>query len=158
MKIVLHIGLHPVKTTNPKKKKSQEREREIEEERVRTRRKRKRKRRRKKRRKREGKGERETREERRGKMERAVLKVFSSTPPPPDTFPSTVPSLDIARKQHNSHKGETREKHNSYKQYTIRTKRRLTITRQTSHNDDQTLALHHARTLTMPKKGRRLEA
>ena len=50
------------------------------------------------------------------KTEIAVLKVFSSTPPPPGTFPGTVPSLNIAREQHNSHKGETREKHNSYKQ------------------------------------------
>ena len=49
-------------------------------------------------------------------MEKAILKGFSSTPPPLDTFPSTVPSLDIAREQHNSHKGGTREKHNSYKQ------------------------------------------
>ena len=59
------------------------------------------------------KGKEENKEEE--KMERAVLKVFLSTPPPPDTFPSTVPSLHIARKQHNSHKGGTREKHNSYK-------------------------------------------
>ena len=49
------------------------------------------------------------------KTDKAVLKVFSSTQPPPDTFPSTVPSLGIARVQHNSHKGGTREKHNSYK-------------------------------------------
>ena len=56
----------------------------------------------------------EKKEER--KTESAVLKVFSSTPPPPDTSPSIVPSLDIAREQHNSHKGGTREKHNSYKQ------------------------------------------
>ena len=64
----------------------------------------------------EGKGERERREEKREKKtEKAVLKVFSSTPPPPDKFPSTVSSLDIAREQHNSHEGGTREKHNSYK-------------------------------------------
>ena len=37
------------------------------------------------------------------KMEKAVLEVFSSTPPPLDTFPSTVPSLGIVREQHNSH-------------------------------------------------------
>ena len=60
------------------------------------------------------KGKEEKKEE--GKTERAVLKVFSSTQPPPDTFPSIVPSLDIAREQHNSHKGGTKEKHNSYKQ------------------------------------------
>ena len=60
------------------------------------------------------KGKEEKKEEE--KTERAVLKVFSSTPPPSDIFPSTVPSLDIAKEQHNSHKGETREKHNSYKQ------------------------------------------
>ena len=60
---------------------------------------------------REGKGERERREERRKKKRRKqYLKVFSSTPPPPDMFPSTVPSLGIAREQHNSHKGGTREK------------------------------------------------
>ena len=65
---------------------------------------------------REGKGERERREERRKKKRRKrYLKVFSSTPPPPDMFPSTVPSLGIVREQHNSHKGGTREKHNSYK-------------------------------------------
>ena len=49
------------------------------------------------------------------KMEKAVLEVFSSTPPPPDTFPNIVPSLGIAREQHNSHEGGTREKHNPYK-------------------------------------------
>ena len=86
-----------------KKKKSQEREREREEKRVRTRRKRKRRRKRRKGKKRRKK---------RKKTERAV----SSTPPPPNTFPSTIPSLDIAMEQHNSHKGGTREKHNSYKQ------------------------------------------
>ena len=66
---------------------------------------------------REGKGEREKREERRKKKKRRkrYLKVFSSILPPPDTFPSTVPSLGIAREQHNSHKGGAREKHNSYK-------------------------------------------
>ena len=65
---------------------------------------------------REGKGERERREERRKiKRRKRYLKVFPSTPPPPDTFPSTVSSLGIAREQHNSHKGGTREKHNSYK-------------------------------------------
>ena len=90
-------------------KKSQERKSEREEERVQTRRRRKRKRRRKRR-----KGKK--RRKKRKKMERAVLKKFSSTSPPSDTFPSTVPSLDIAREQHNSHKGGTRENHNSYKQ------------------------------------------
>ena len=69
---------------------------------------------------REGEGEREEekekeREKREEKTEKAVLKVFSSTPPPPEMFPSTVPSLGIVREQHNSHKGGTREKHNSYK-------------------------------------------
>ena len=100
------------KKTPKKKRKSQEREREREEERVRMRKKRKRKRRRKKKEKKKGKEEKKEEE----KMERAVLKVFSSTPPPPDTFPSTVPSLDIAKEQHKSDKGGTREKHNSYKQ------------------------------------------
>ena len=59
------------------------------------------------------KGKEEKKEEE--KTKRAVLKVFSSTPFPPDTFLSTVPSLGIAKEQHNSHKGGTREKHNSYK-------------------------------------------
>ena len=59
---------------------------------------------------------RERREEKiKKKWRKRYLKVFSSTPPPPDTFPSTVPSLGIAREQHNSHKGGTREKYNSYK-------------------------------------------
>ena len=65
---------------------------------------------------REGKEERERREERKKKKQRKrYLNVFSSTPPPPDTFPSTVPSLGITREQQNSHKGGTRKKHNSYK-------------------------------------------
>ena len=73
-------------------------------------------------------------------MERAILKVFFfSTPPPPDAFPSTAPSLDVAREQHNSHKGGTKEKHNSYKQMTIENKRQLTISRQPSCDDDQTV-------------------
>ena len=42
-------------------------------------------------------------------MERAILKVFLSTPPPLDTFPSIAPSSDVAREQHNFHKGGTRE-------------------------------------------------
>ena len=58
---------------------------------------------------------RKKRRKKKEKMEKAVLKVFSITPPPLDTFPSTIPSLDIAKEQHNSHKGGTREKHNSYK-------------------------------------------
>ena len=59
---------------------------------------------------------RERREEKiKKKWRKRYLKVFSSTPPPLDTFPSTVPSLGIAREQHNSHKGGTREKYNSYK-------------------------------------------
>ena len=40
-------------------------------------------------------------------------KIFFEYTPYPNTFPSIVPSLDIAREQHNSHKGGTREKHNS---------------------------------------------
>ena len=109
--------------------------------------------------KREGRGERVRREEERGKNGESDTKsFFLSTPPPPDTFPSTAPSSDIAREQHNSHKGGTREKHNSYKQKTIETKRQLTISKQTSCNDDQTLTLHYARIPITSKKGRRLEA
>ena len=90
-------------------------------------------------------------------MERAVLKVFFffSASPPPDTFPSTAPSSDVSREQHNSHKGGTREKYNSYKQKTIGTKCQLTISRQTSCNDYQTLTLHHARIPITSKRGRR---
>ena len=89
-----------------KKKKEKEKEKEKEEE----------------------KGKEENKKEE--KMERAVLKVFFlSTSPPPDTFPSTAPSSDVAREQHNSHKGGTREKHNSYKQKTIGTKRQLTVSK-----------------------------
>ena len=91
------------------RQKPQKREKEREEERVR-------KRRGEGVSGREGKGERERREERRKKKWRKrYLKVFSSTPPPPNTFPSTVASLGIDREQHNSHNGGTREKHNSYK-------------------------------------------
>ena len=108
----------------------------------------------------EGRGEREIREEERGKNGESGTKSFCflSTPPPPNTFPSTAPSSDVAREQHNSHKGGTREKHNSYKQKTIGTKRQLTISKQTSCKDDQTLTLHHARIPITPKKGRRFEA
>ena len=66
-------------------------------------------------RKRRKKRKRKKRRKKKEKTEKAVLKVFSTTPLPPDTFPSTVPSLEIAREQHNSHKGGTREKHNSFK-------------------------------------------
>ena len=106
--------------------------------------------------KKEEKGKEEKKKEE--KMERAVLKFFLSTLPPPDAFPSTAPSSDIAREQHNSHKGGIREKHNSYKQKTIGTKRQITISRHTSCNDDQTLTLHRARIPITPKKGRRFEA
>ena len=106
----------------------------------------------------EGRGERERREEKRGKKGESGTKSFLSTLPPPVTFASTVPSSDVAKEQHNSHKGGTREKHNSYKQKTIETKRQLSISRQTSCNVDQTLTLHHARIPITPKKGRRFEA
>ena len=66
-------------------------------------------------RKRRKRRKRKKRRKKKEKTEKVVLKVFSSTTPPSDTFPSTVPSLGIAREQHNSHKGGTREKHNSYK-------------------------------------------
>ena len=103
MKIVLHIDLHPAKAKNHKKGKEKEKKRECEREEEREREEEKEK----------EKEKEENKEER--KMEKAVLEVFSSTPPPPDMFPSTVPSLGIAREQHNSHKGGTRAKHNSYK-------------------------------------------
>ena len=68
---------------------------------------------------REKEEEKEKKKEKEGKKEKtekAVLKVFSSKPTPPrNTFHSTIPSLGIAREQHNSHKGGTREKHNFYK-------------------------------------------
>ena len=164
-KIVLHIGLHPTsRPKNPKKKISRKGKGKRNKTRVRTRKKKKRKSKRKgkekekekEKEKKEEKGKEEKKKEE--KTERAVLKFFFSTPPHPDTFPSTVPSSDVAREQHNSHKGGTREKHNSYKQKTIGTKRQLTISRQTSCNDDQTLTLHHARIPITPKKGRRFEA
>ena len=95
---------------NLKKGKGKEKKRECEREKK------------KEKEKEEEKGKEEKKKEE--KMERAVLKVFFlSTPPPPDTFPSTAPSLKVAREQHNSHKGGTREKHNSYKEKTIGTKR-----------------------------------
>ena len=70
--------------------------------------------------------------------------------------PSPIPSMGRTREQHNSHKGGTREKHNSYKWQNIETKRRPAITGQTLCSDDQTLKLHHVRTPTLPKRGRRL--
>ena len=92
-------------------------------------------------------------------MERAVLKVFFfSTSSPPDTLPSTAPTSDVAREQHNSHKGGTREKHNFYKQKTIGTKHQLTFSRQTSCNENQTLMLHHARSPITPKKGKKVRS
>ena len=92
------------KKTKRKGKRKRKRRRESAKEKGRGReRKRRKRRKRKKRRK------------KKEKMEKAVLEVFSSTPPPPDTFPSTIPSLGIAREQYDTHKGGTREKHNSYK-------------------------------------------
>ena len=74
------------KTQKIKRKVKRKRRREIAKEKGRGRERKRRKRRKgKKRRKKEK------------KMEKAVLKVFSSTPLPLDTFPSTVPSLDMAR-------------------------------------------------------------
>ena len=96
-KTILHISQYPVKaktTRKRKRRKEGKRKRRREEERKR-----------KKRRKRKEKK----------KRRKQYLKVFQSTPPPPNMFPSTVPSMGIAREQHNSHKEETREKHNSYK-------------------------------------------
>ena len=88
--------------TTRKGKRKRKRESTKEKGRGRERKRRKRRKRKKRRKKKE-------------KMEKVVLKIYSSTPPPPDTFPSTIPSLGIAREQHNSHKGGTWEKHNSYK-------------------------------------------
>ena len=106
--------------------------------------------------KKEKKGKEEKKKEE--KMDRAVLKVFCSTPSPPHALPSIAPSSDVAREKHNSHKGGTREKHNSYKRKTIRTKRQLTISRQTSCNDNQTLTLHHAWIPITPKKGKNVRS
>ena len=64
-------------------------------------------------RKRRKRRKRKKRRKKKEKMKKAILEVFSSTLPPPDTFLSTVPSLGIAREQNNSHKEGTREKHNS---------------------------------------------
>ena len=73
-------------------------------------------------------------------------------------FADPVPSMGRTREQHNSHKGGTREKHNSYKRQSIETKSGPAITRQTPCSDDQTLKLHHVRTPTLSKRGRRLGA
>ena len=73
------------KKTIRKGKRKRRRESEKEKGRGRERKRRKRRKTKKKRRK------------KKEKMEKVVLKVFLSTPPPPDTFPSTVPSLGIAR-------------------------------------------------------------
>ena len=64
--------------------------------------------------------------------------------------------MDRTREQHNSHKGGTREKHYSHKWKNVKTKRRPAPTKQTLHNADQTLKLHHVRTPILLKKGRRL--
>ena len=86
-------------------------------------------------------------------MEEAGLKNIPSEHTTPSEYP--VPSMGRTREQHNSHKGGTREKHKSYKRQSIETKRRPAITRQTPCSDDQTLKLHHVRTLTPSKRGRR---
>ena len=83
--------------------------------------------------KKEEKGKKENRGE---NGESDTKRFLLSTPAPPNASPSTVPLMGMAREQHNSHKGETREKHNSYKWKTITTERQLTISRQTSCNDD----------------------
>ena len=94
-----------MKAKNHKKRKEKEKKRECEREGKRKREEEKEK----------EKEKEEKKEERKKNGERAVLKVFSSTPPPPDTFLTTIPSLGMAREQHNFHRGGTREKHNSYK-------------------------------------------
>ena len=79
-------------------------------------------------------------------------------PPPPNMFLGLVPSMGRTREQHNSHKGGTREKHNSYKWHNVETERWLAISKQTPRSGDQTLKLHHVRTSTLSKKGRRRRA
>ena len=59
--------------------------------------------------------EKEEKKEERKNGESGIKIFFQVHRPSPNTFPSTVPTLGIAREQHNSHKGGTREKHNSYK-------------------------------------------
>ena len=78
------------KTTRKGKRK---RRLESEKEKGRGREKKRRKMRKRKKRRKKRRNKRKKKE----KTEKAVLKVFSSTSPPPDTFPSTVPSLSIAR-------------------------------------------------------------
>ena len=70
-------------------------------------------------------------------------------------FLGPIPSMDRTREQHNSHKGGTREKHNSYNWQSVETERQPTITKQTPRSGDQTLKLHHVRTSTLSKRGRR---
>ena len=77
-------------------------------------------------------------------MEEVRLKIFPlSAPPPPNMFPSPVPSMSRTGEQHNSHKGGTREKHNSYKWQNVETERRPAISKQTPCSGDQTPKLHH---------------
>ena len=92
-------------------------------------------------------------------MEESRLKnIPSECVAPPNIFPGLVPSMGRTREQHNSHKGGTREKHNSYKWQNVETKRRPTITKQTPRSGDQTLKLHHVRTPTLSKRGKRWRA
>ena len=99
------------------------------------------------------KGERKERRKRKGIWRWRDLKTFPlSAPPPLNTFPGPVPSMDRTREQRNSHKGGTREKHNSYKRQNVETERQPAITRQIPCSDDQTLKLHHVRTLTLSKE------
>ena len=85
------------------------------------------------------------------------LKIFPlGIPPPPNMFLGPIPSMGRTREQNNSHKGGAREKHNFYKRQSIETKHQPAITRQTPCSDDQTLKLHHERTPTLWKRGRRL--
>ena len=72
-------------------------------------------------------------------------------------LPGPVPSMGRNREQHNSHKRGTREKHNSYKWQNVETKCRPATTKQIPRNGDQTLKLHHVRTPTLSKRGRRWE-
>ena len=92
-------------------------------------------------------------------MEEAGLKnIPFKRVAPPNMFPGLVPSMGRTREQHNSHKGGTREKHSFYKWQNVETERRPPISKQTPHSGNQTPKLHHIRTPTLSKRGRRRTA
>ena len=107
-------------------------------------------------RKRKRKRRRRRKEGRRGIVEGTGLKAFKARRPLQALPLTQIHQMAGLGNNVTPTTSGTREQCNSYKGQNDETKRRPTTTKQTPRSGDQTLKLHHVRTPTLSKRGRRL--